>query len=841
MPTTSSRTGDERPVCLDELIRIQPRFLRSVNLERDFYSDEALHGYIVTPCAATTFQRIAAGVKQPSARAFTITGPYGTGKSAFALCLSRVLAATERGDNPSRRRICDAVPNLAEQLFEEHGAGYWPILVTGARASAGRTLVEGLIAGLERSPFPAAREVQQALEQSHGTILSAEHPSAREVTSLFAEASRVACRLSDDCRGLLLIVDELGKLLEYAATNPAHGDMQVLQELAEYASRSSEAPLLVVTILHQAFEDYSHRLSALQRTEWRKVQGRFIDIPYGDGPDVALDLISKAIKPIDDPLLDEAVRNRLDQDLASCEKLQLFPDRLSATEFQRILQRTYPLHPLALLIMPHLFRRFGQNERSLFTFLAGDEPLGFKEFLRTHSVGEDSTPVLGVEHLYDYVIAAMGTALYSQTTAKLWSETEEALFRVRDRDALQAKLVKVIGLLSILGEQTGILPSRDVLIFALPQEDVAPAIEALETATLITYRQFKRAYRLYEGSDIDIDARLKEARVQFSHGADPIKTAGAVGATSPLVARRHSFETGALRYFDVRYCRPHDIEQEISRGPEQGHGLLLLCLADDAVELTAARATIGAVLPQHPHVIVGLNEESEALHEAAVAVETLLWVRENTHELRNDRVAAREVRERLLDAKLAFETEWERLLRPQSGMEGGAWFYAHEEKKLDSYRELQRLVSAACDAAYPKTPRLLNELINRRQLSSSAAAARRNLIQAMIENRGVPRLGLEGYPPEVSMYVSVLENTGIHRRENDRWGLYPPPPDGDQGLIAVWNAIEEFLFSEDQPDRSVARLNEVLRDRPYGLTDGVIPVLLCAVLLSNEAEVAVYA
>ena len=42
--------------------------------------------------------------------------------------------------------------------------------------------------------------------------------------------------------GLLLVVDELGKFLEYAAHDPEYGDLFVLQSLAEFATRSQQTP-----------------------------------------------------------------------------------------------------------------------------------------------------------------------------------------------------------------------------------------------------------------------------------------------------------------------------------------------------------------------------------------------------------------------------------------------------------------------------------------------------------------------------------------------------------------------------------------------------------------------
>ena len=65
-----------------------------------------------------------------------------------------------------------------------------------------------------------------------------------------------------------------------------------------------------------------------------------------------------------------------------------------------------------------------------------------------------------------------------------------------------------------------------------------------------------------------------------------------------------------------------------------------------------------------------------------------------------------------------------------------------------------------------------NKLINRRELTSQRAKARRELVEAMLERGSQARLGLEGYGPEVAM-GSVLEATGIHRQEEGAWGFYP--------------------------------------------------------------------
>ena len=848
MPTRQqTQTAHNTSVPLTELASVRQRFLRSVNLERDFYSPDPLAGYVPTPAAFAALERIAEGIGNPSARAYSLTGAYGTGKSAFALFAAKTLAVGIIGDSELRERARHTSPLLDTMLFREDAAGFWPVLVTGAREPLSHALVRGLIQSLDNLPPDAKQMAIQAIREAVAAQGAVGEPGAKDTARLYEIAAKTIRRHLSGCQGLLVVVDEMGKFLEYAALHTEHSDTQVLQELAECASRSGENPILFVTVLHQAFEEYAYRLSGPQRSEWQKVQGRFADIPFGDGPEAILRLIAQAIQPQEVAGTESLLADVAAKQYAACLGLQIIPKSVQKEEFAVMLRQIYPLHPLTFLIMPTLFQRFGQNERSLFSFLASDEPFGFKEFLKSHVVSGDNAPLLHVDHLYDYVVSTLGSALYSHPTAKLWSETQEALYRLSNTSPLQSRLVKTIGLLHILGEQTRILPSKKILEFALADanithEQTAQAVDALETATLITYRRFKKAYRLYEGSDVDIDARLRDVKPHFFQGADVVATARRLETMLPIIARRHSYLTGTLRFFDVRYCRASDLENEVRAGHADADGLLLLCLATQQSDFRQAELAAQSLTAQYPDIIIGINVESDALRETAVAVASLEMVQNDTQELEKDKVAQREVGERLLDATEAFKSEWYRLMHPQKDMaDSSVWYYGGTIAPLASNRNLIELVSQACDTAYPQTPRLLNELINRRQISSTAAAARRNLIEAMISRHEQARLGIEGFPPEVSMYVSVLESTGIHRKgTGEQWGIFPPHYDNDPALAGVWRAIDDFLFEGALEARPLTQLYDILRARPFGLGDGVIPVLLCAVLLYNVNEVVVY-
>jgi hypothetical protein len=79
---------------LDRLVQVSPHFTRSVLLVCG--RAEALASYIFTPTGGDVFGRIAAALRgEGPVRPWSLTGRYGTGKSAFANFIAQVLAGDD--------------------------------------------------------------------------------------------------------------------------------------------------------------------------------------------------------------------------------------------------------------------------------------------------------------------------------------------------------------------------------------------------------------------------------------------------------------------------------------------------------------------------------------------------------------------------------------------------------------------------------------------------------------------------------------------------------------------------------------------------------------------------
>ena len=110
-------------------------------------------------------------------------------------------------------------------------------------------------------------------------------------------SSNLIKELNKKDHGLILIVDEMGKFLDYASS--VGSDLNLFQEIAENFSNArlnKEGEPIFIGILHQPFEEYASNLGRSVAEDWQKIQGRFEDIPFSINSEETANLIEKAIK-----------------------------------------------------------------------------------------------------------------------------------------------------------------------------------------------------------------------------------------------------------------------------------------------------------------------------------------------------------------------------------------------------------------------------------------------------------------------------------------------------------------------------------------------------------------
>ncbi len=828
-------------------VSIRGRFKRSVDLTRDFHAAPNIEGYIITPTARKVLGQVHESLdEERPERAWTLTGPYGGGKSAFALFAAHVM----RGTPDALGHLRSADEKLADGFENRADDPFCPILVGGSRQPICQALLRGLADSVEQfaeSAAPEASNGLQSIAEEARQKAGEQEVSDEETVELFVDAAEAARELTGG--GLFIVVDELGKMLEYAATHPDEGDIFVLQLLAERASRtagSDEAPIFLTTILHQAFERYATHLDQVQRQEWQKVQGRFEDIAYVEPADATLRLLAEAIQVEGEDSLAEDHGESV-SDVIEAASL---PKRFDEEETEALLRKALPLHPTVGLVVGPLFQRLAQNERSLFAFLAAGEPGGFLDVMRRQTEEDGSLPLYRLNHLYDYLLTTLGATLFNQDTSKLWAETEAAFGRLEDPTPLSEQLLKQIALLNFAGEMSGLTATTSLLKASIeaPGEKVEEELQRLTEERVVVHRSYNDSYRVWQGSDVDIEEEVENARSQVPGDVSLAKLLQEVLPPSPVAAYRHSYETGTTRTFDVMYASGGDWQEVLEERRKDADGHVLYVLPESEEDRDQLGDALRAAADD-PMLFIAVPDGVGTLRNTVYELKCIDWVGREVDSIEGDKAARRELRERRTYLENRIDAQLNRLLvADEEGENPCQWYHDGETFRIEGRRELQDRLSTACDQTFTKTPEIRNELLNLREPSPSAVRGQKKLLEAMVigneeEGRDAAKkdLGIEGTPAEYGLYASIVRSTGMHREVDDSyWAFFPPHEEKNPGCFAVWKCIEQRFEAADGRRIALDEFFDVLTGRPYGVRQGLIPVFLFAYFKANEDEIAVY-
>ena len=829
---------------ISSIHRNSRRFLRSTDLVRDFNDPKGLDGYWLTDFGRTCLEQIADGFRPESGRrAWRLTGDFGSGKSSFALLLANALRdATHLLPKGLREQVLRTLPVAKSKSFV-------PVLVTGSREPISLAVLRALHGTMSAL---STRGAKSAILEEMERALRQKSVADENVLDLLKEANGKLIQ-SGKGDGVLLILDEVGKFLEFAALNPEKQDIYFLQQLAEMACRSGKQPIIVLCLLHQGFNAYAEQLAKATQQEWEKVAGRFEEILFHQPLDQITQLTASAIG-LEINKLSRFLRDQAKASMEEAIRLGWYGTSASRGALRQLPERIFPLDPMLLPVIVRVFRRFGQNERSLFGFLCSHEPFGLQAF--SQQPLQEKTQPYQLADFYDYVRANFGHRLGSVGYRTHWNVIESTIEAFQPEDPLELRVLKTVGILNLLNAED-LLPTQESVAWAVgggsasERREVARILEKISDTPALYFRGKSRGYSIWAHTSVDIDARLEEAKRAIPFVGSISEAISLQLPSQPIVARAHYIKTGNLRYFDVVYCQPGDLSGEAASFQTRADGFILVPLCEAPRDTKACERLARDLDPREDTIrLVAVPKPLNHLNYAVLDAQRWEWVQQNTPELNNDRFAREEVDIHLREARYRLQTQVQSYLGLNrfTGQSSLTWFYSDHEGKTNrdqfSSREVLGLLSSLCDHEFNQAPLIKNELVNRHNLSSAAAAARMRLIDLMFSSSAKPNLGLpvDRKPPEKSMYFSVLKNTHLHREREGVWsiGLPGKKEDATNNVRPVLNRIKYLLESRLDVRLPITELMQDLRRPPFGLRDGLFPILLAVIAIDGEHEIAFY-
>ena len=753
-------------------------FSLSANIEDGFHG--AMQ-YIVTPNGLKSVSAIVNSYKS-GIHSFTIIGTYGSGKSSFLLALESDLKKMNKQ------------PRLLNPSNLSSAKGYMILNIVGDYQELSTLLGQKLrIEGTSQSVLDELKAYYRKVESEH--------------------------------RFLVIVVDEFGKVLEHAAKNNPERELYFMQKLAEFVNHPSRN-ILLLTTLHQNFGAYAKDLTEAQKNEWQKVKGRFMEIAFVEPVEQLLYLASKQLW-----------HERDDSATATARRLYRLSQEtglLANTFSEETALQLYPLDAFSAYTVTSAIQRYGQNERSLFSFLSTRGANSIQDFQPSERCSYN------LANVYDYIVYNFYSYLKDANADSMsWSSMQVAVERAEGLpwdNALDmsnaVKMLKAVGLLNLFGKASFRLSESQLCDYATNAMGVDNAtyiIQRLRNAKIVRYAEYKSRLLLFDGTDVDLEAEILKAGSIVSRPTVFIDDLRSFINKRVAPVKAHYYQKGTPRFFE------YEIREEpivlLPTGDTDGFIELIFNQGSDSLERVKdfSRENGGEA------IVYVYFRNTEKLVDHLYNIQKYKYILEKVLIDKNgDRVAYNEI-EKLVEYEedLLNKTISDSLFAYRGQVD---WIFRGETRKVSNFMDFNKLLSFVCDTVYSKTPVLINELFNRQKLSSAISLAKKNYLSALVEHHSEPDLGFDEnkFPPEKTIYCSLLKNTGLHKEGR----LRESPENND--IMPLWNACETFMKSTINKPRRISELIKLLSQKPYKLKQGFIDFWMPTYLFIKRQDFALH-
>ena len=755
---------------------MRTKFTTSTNILRD--ASRELN-YIPTPNAVRVVNQIANDF-QRGIRSFNIIGSYGTGKSSFIWALQQSLQGKKRFFN------INLLQNPKIEIINFIGE-YKSITIS----------------------FAEYFEVTGS-KQHNESILS-------EIFNRYHD-------LGKKNPLLILVIDEFGKFLEHASQHQPEKELYFIQQLSEFVN-NPDHNIILLTAVHQNFDAYAFGLTTAQKQEWTKVKGRFREITFNEPVEQLLFLASEHLKQ---HTADKKTESEITSALTVAKKSKAY--NINPDYAAEVASKLYPLDLIAANILTLSLQKYGQNERSLFSFLESTDHTGI------NSYDKKTNPFYNAACVYDYLLFNFYSFINSRYNPDFasWSAVKnslEAVERLFEENITEySKILKTIGLLNITaaaGSELGKDFLSKYVTTCLGISNASKLIDNLESRKVIQYRNYSKRFVISEGTDLDISSALLEAGNKVGEVLDVVSLLNKAFPLPPVLAKSYSYLNGTPRLFEFRIS-----DYPVQEVPKEEIDGFINLIFNEKLGLTEVKKESKA---QQEAIIYGYYQNSRTIKNQLFEIEkTRKVIDENS----SDNIAVKELNNILIHQQnLLSHYILNNLYSKNSEVK---WIYKGEEIKIESKKQFNKFLSQMCQLVYPKAPVFRNELVNKHKISSSIHTAKKNYFRALTDNWNKPDLGFDEnrFPPEKTIYITLLKENGIELY-SDKINFTTRIARGSS-FNHLWNYSEEFLDNAKQHRRSVADFIAPLTKRPYKLKQGLIDFWVASFLFIKRDDYALF-
>ena len=621
-------------------------------------------------------------------------------------------------------------------------------------------------------------------------------------------------------KGINIIFDEFSKFLEANLDKSNMLNFMIIQDLAEAAVRSGKNQIHFTCVTHKDFVDYSTSDS------FKTVEGRFNKIYYIDSAEQSYELISNAI--VKSSRFSSLLISHHEEfsALAASPTPNVFDDLSSESYENTLIKGCFPLAPMSSFSLLRISELVGQNERTLFTFLAQDSPYTLATFLKAE---RNHLDLLTVDSIYDYFSDLFKKEVFNPKVHSVWAKTESAIRQIKDYNAL--RILKAIAVINIISdERFKPVPAHIKASLSMSDLDFDTSIRLLEKQHILSHRESSE-FVLLTANGIDVKRNIE-------HYVNSKLTKINIGSLlnnvcewGPIIPREHNDQFCISRYFKEIF-----MDSELFLKYSSADQLLMSYPADGLIIhiVETQQDTSGVIqeklnsFSENPEIIVCRSTQlftSEDLIKSYAAVSLL-----------KSEVSADDD-PHYYDEIVIFEEDYKRQIQtlvydmyaPNSPK--SSYYNCCGPLSVSSQKELGKTLSEICNKFYNLTPRVNNEMVNKNVLNSQNIKGRDLTVTWLLQHSSSEEIPcMEGYGPEVSIFKSAFKATGLdHSAEAN-----------DAGINAVLNEIKQFVKKCEKCKISFYVLYHSLLSAPYGMRKGLIPLFIAYVLREYKENTVLF-
>lgn len=651
--------------------------------------------------------------------------------------------------------------------------------------------------------------------------------------NLIDNLDKANAALKERYRGIVFIFDEFGRYIE---DNGDEIRVKDIQDLAEYCDHSDNENYLIL-VSHKQLSMYTDEMKKSVSDEWKKVEGRFkptsINIKY----DQCLSLIGNIIpKTAEWNIFRKRFKTQLNDlfNQAWDFKGFLMPTG-DDKEKEEYLENGFPLHPITLYALDRLSKRVAQNERTYFTYLAGDEDYSLTYQLEQFDINEFH--FVGLDAIFDYFEFNI-RAYKTDESYEIYKKLQYAISKLGVGNInLAVRVLKAMAVIYIIGDTSIIISDRDTLMNVIdaPMEQISVILDMLEQKKIIKFMRQYGYYDYFDSSIFDLDGMIEEKLVGVN---DEMIVTVLNDDFANFVIYPHAYNEKfhMNRVFLPVFARKEHLNRRTSFTtiPQYYDGIIVFVLDNNVQEEDYIDAKVA---PER--AILHINGKSRALEQEVKRYLAIQYYNSKKDELAQDDPTVVKELELYLNEQRAVISE---MIRNWRNYKGKNIFTVLNGKIRDisSEWELSKLASELMNDAFPRTIIVNNDIVNKNNVSGAIKLARKKALEGIMSG-GDMYANCTPLSPESNILRSVLSMNGIGADVGIPECRMNHLDDGSNTIsgVFVMEEIQRFIDKAEEGPYELSKIYEKLKSEPYGLRDGYIPVLL-AFAMREYQNVSLY-